>query len=398
MEVDKHAHLYMHALCPATFFIFLSTLPTLRVLIGWTRDFIDISGPSYPIPRFNTKAKMRWDDDFLYVAAQLEEKNIWATLKEHNSVIFHDNDFEVFVDPDGDTHYYKEFEINAFNTTWSLSLNQPYDDNGYENSTRVFGKHGWDDPGLKSGVFVQGDINSPAAAASINKFWTVEIAFPLAALALNNTVGLPVQHGQYWRINFSRVEWQVRVSEDGSRYEKVPNTPEDNWVWSPQYAVAMHRPERWSYLQFSTEAVNATEPVKDPDFTIRHAAVQIYYAQQAHHKDRQVYAGRIEELLPYVPASQKHAVDGTCGTPLVKLSGDKDAMSSGTDTRNKVPLMHIFKQNTDLGHIQTKWNAAADSQGWFAMVFSEDGTRFALIADDRQLIVRDVMIPTTSIE
>ena len=28
------------------------------------------------------------------------------------------------MDPDGDTHWYKEFEINAINTTWDLELNK----------------------------------------------------------------------------------------------------------------------------------------------------------------------------------------------------------------------------------------------------------------------------------
>ena len=32
-------------------------------------------------------------------------------------VIFHDNDFEIFVDADGSNHNYKEFEMNALNQT-----------------------------------------------------------------------------------------------------------------------------------------------------------------------------------------------------------------------------------------------------------------------------------------
>lgn len=31
-----------------------------------------------------------------------------------------DNDFEVFLDPDGDNHNYYEIEINAHNTVWDL--------------------------------------------------------------------------------------------------------------------------------------------------------------------------------------------------------------------------------------------------------------------------------------
>ena len=50
------------------------------------------------------------------------------TLTEHDSVIFQDNDFEVFIDPDGDNHNYYEIEINALNTEWDLRLPKPYRD------------------------------------------------------------------------------------------------------------------------------------------------------------------------------------------------------------------------------------------------------------------------------
>ena len=40
--------------------------------------------------------------------------------------IFHDNDFEVFVNADGTTHNYKEYEMNSLNQTWDLALNKPY--------------------------------------------------------------------------------------------------------------------------------------------------------------------------------------------------------------------------------------------------------------------------------
>ncbi|MFN7333356.1 MAG: hypothetical protein ACK5YR_05535 [Pirellula sp.] len=31
---------------------------------------------------------------------------------------------------------------------------------------------------------------------------------------------------------------------------KKPNTKEDNWVWSPQGIIDMHRTERWGFVQF----------------------------------------------------------------------------------------------------------------------------------------------------
>src|SRR5262249_53999688 len=107
----------------------------------WTGWFVDIS--TNVKPRFKTRAKMLWDDRALYIAAELEEPNVWGTLTEHDSVIFHDNDFEVFIDPHGNGLGYFEFEMNALNTGWDLRLDKPYKDGGKPDN-------GWSIPGLQT--------------------------------------------------------------------------------------------------------------------------------------------------------------------------------------------------------------------------------------------------------
>src|ERR1051326_1524589 len=92
----------------------------------WTDWFVDIRGDGGPEPRFRTRVKMLWDDDYLYIGANLEEPDVWATLTQHDSVIFRDNDFEVFLNPTGDGRNYFEFEMNALNTGWDLFLPTPY--------------------------------------------------------------------------------------------------------------------------------------------------------------------------------------------------------------------------------------------------------------------------------
>jgi len=194
---------------------------------SWTSDFVDIEGAIKPTPRFRTRIKMLYDDKYLYIAAELQEPNVTATLREHDSVIFHDNDFEVFIKPLPETESYYEFEINAFNTGWDLFLNKPYNENGKADNS-------WDIAGLKTAVAVQGTLNDPK---DTDKGWTLEIAYPLTAFNSRQTVP-PPQAGTVWRINFSRVEW------------KAGQKKEDNWVWSPQGVVNMHVPDRWGYLHF----------------------------------------------------------------------------------------------------------------------------------------------------
>ncbi len=205
-----------------------------------TDAFVDIEGDRKPRPRFTTRAKMLWDDQYFYIAAELEEPHIWGTLTKRDSVIFHDNDFEVFIDPNGDRNEYYEFEINALNTGWDLFLPKPYRDGGKAQDS-------WDIMGLKTAVQINGTLNNPTDK---DKGWSVELALPWKALAEYAHKAAPPNDGDEWRVNFSRVEWQHEIA--GGKYRKIANTKEDNWVWSPQGVIDMHRPEMWGVVRFTT--------------------------------------------------------------------------------------------------------------------------------------------------
>jgi len=248
----------------------------------WTDDFADIEGDAKPKPRFRTRAKMLWDDDYFYVAAELEEPHVWGTLTNHDAVIFHDNDFEVFIDPDGDNHEYYEFEINALNTGWDLFLKKPYKDGGPAMNE-------WEIPGLKTAVHVRG---SPNNASDKDAGWTVEVAFPWKALAEYAHRAAPPRDGDQWRVNFSRVEWVMEIVEGG--YRKVEGKREDNWVWSPQGIVDMHRPEKWGYVQFSIGKAASFRP--DPAQPARDVLHEVYYAQRGFREQHQRWAQSLEEL------------------------------------------------------------------------------------------------------
>lgn len=194
---------------------------------AWTDDFVDIQGDAKPKPRFRTRMKMLWDETYLYIGAELEEPDIKAKLTQHDSVIFHDNDFELFLKPPTGTPGYFEFEINALNTSWDLYLNKPYREHGKADNS-------WDIPGLKTAVALNGTLND---ASDTDRSWTVEIAIPWAAFASRLPVE-PPKPGTDWRVNFSRVEW------------KAGQPKEDNWVWSPQGEINMHIPDKWGYLHF----------------------------------------------------------------------------------------------------------------------------------------------------
>ncbi len=250
----------------------------------WTSDFEDIEGSKKPNPRLQTRVKMVWDSEFLYVAAELAEPHVWGTLTEHDSVIFQDNDFEVFLDPDGDNHQYFEVEINALNAEWDLFLPKPYRDGGPA-------LNAWEIPGLKKAVKVLGTINNPG---DVDTGWTVELAIPWKVLAEYSRRTTPPGDGDQWRINFSRVEWDTDIKE--GKYVKVPKTPEHNWVWSPQGVIDMHQPERWGYLQFSKEAPGVAAYKVDPSGPVRDRLMTIYHAQKAFNKAGGQWSNSLEPL------------------------------------------------------------------------------------------------------
>jgi len=253
--------------------------------VPYSDPFVDIEGDSRPQPRLRTRVKMLWDDDYFYVAAELEEPHVWATLTKHDSYIFHDdNDFEVFIDPDGDSHNYCEFEINARNTGWDLLLTRPYKDGGQAID-------GWEMPGFKSAVHVDGTLNDPR---DLDRGWTIEMAFPWKVLTELTASKQRPKDGEQWRLNFSRVEWRHEIVN--GKYRRVADTREDNWVWSPQGVVNMHRPETWGYVQFSTAAPGTVSFKPDPAWPARCILHAIYYGQHEFRKLHGRWARDLDEL------------------------------------------------------------------------------------------------------
>ena len=258
----------------------------------WTADFVDIEGLPKPAPRFRTRARMLWDSTNLYIAAELSEPDVWGTITQRDAVIFRDNDFEVFIDPDGDTHQYYELEVNALRTAWDLFLVKPYRDGGPA-------INGWDIAGLQVGTSVDGTLNRPG---DTDRGWIVELALPWAALREAAHRAAPPAAGDQWRINFSRVEWRTRALN--SRYVKLTDSTtgrplsEDNWVWSPQGVVNMHYPEMWGVVQFSAHAAGQgadAAAVRDED-VVKWLLRLVYYREQAFRARQSHYTDDLTEL------------------------------------------------------------------------------------------------------
>ena len=278
----------------------------------WTEDFVDIEGDVRPVPAKRTRAKLLWDDDCLYIGAELEEDAIWATQTERDCVIFQDNDFEVFIDPDGDSHAYYEFEMNALNTVWDLLLTKPYRDGGRA-------VNGWDIHGLRTAVHIGGTLNEPGPQ---NRFWSLEIAMPWEALRECAPGGRAPVPGDCWRINFSRVEWRTEVVDGQYRKVICPDTgkpyPEDNWIWSAQGIVNMHYPEFWGFLAFRGDRMEGFRP--HPDEARKWLLRQVYYAERAVFAETGCFSESLDRLAAVCPGLGASGSDRGLPMPVVETT------------------------------------------------------------------------------
>ncbi len=257
--------------------------------VGFSDLFDEIRGekdaPSDYRPNSNCKTRFKavWDDTHLYIGAILESDfETQAHFTKHNSPIFQkDSDFEVFVDPMGSCHNYKELEVNAINTVWNLMLNRPYDDGGEEYSGRI-AKPG-DDRYYEvyhqktATKLLRGELNDANGSAT----WSIEVALSYKDLLARTERQDPPRVGDMMRINFSRVEKEGDI----------------NWTWQPQVVwdpanlrysgyVAMHLPDAWGYVVFGDEkskngdGKRIDSVPRDPSWPARVAATNVYYAQK----------------------------------------------------------------------------------------------------------------------
>lgn len=252
----------------------------------WTDYFIDIEGESKPSPAYKTRVKMIWDNQYLYIAAQMEEPHIWANPKPATDIIFKDNVFKIFIDPDNNMNDDFEIQINPLNIMLFLVMNKPYRDGGKPVS-------GWEPTGYQSAVNIKGTLNN---SLDTDKEWIVEIALPLAALGLN-----PEKQTSAFRVNFLRTGFDFKV-ENGV-YSKALDTNGKSFAphyasWSSQGIINMHYPERWAYGIFSKEKPNSmAHPFMLPySEKQRNYLWLAYYRQKDFYKKSKQYAQTLKEL------------------------------------------------------------------------------------------------------
>jgi len=219
--------------------------------------------------RHDTRVRLLWDDENLYVSYRVEEPHVRASLANHNDPIYTENDVELFIaGPDA----YYEFEINARNTVYEVLFvwESAYETGGF--STRPeyargglvpfngvgftthprgprLGNFHWAFPGLRTAVHVDGTLNDDS---DTDRGWTVEIALPWTGMiSLDPKQGRsrPPRDGDEWRLDFSRFN---------TSKEPAPAKDSGGWALSPHGIWDSHVPECFARVRFSTNTAPAT--------------------------------------------------------------------------------------------------------------------------------------------
>ena len=225
-----------------------------------------VSGNPAPL---DTTAAVLWDDEALYIGFWASDPQVRATLTERDSLLFFENDLEIFVDG-GDSYY--ELELNALGTVYEVfyvwrdaftagsawdvprfGVHQPRVHSfAGDHGPRSFwvGDHprgtrwaylDYDLAGLHTAVHVDGTLNDPG---TVDVGWTAEITLPWSGLRdLAAGRQLPPLPGDEWSLFLGRFQHlDTRVPGE---------TMSVGWAVSPHGVNDTHVPESFTRVTFS---------------------------------------------------------------------------------------------------------------------------------------------------
>lgn len=143
-----------------------------------------------------TVARLMWDDQCIYLAAELTDRDIYGFHeKEHDPPFGCDDLIELFLKPSAELPYYWEFHVTPTGATRDYF----YARRGAGGGDR------WTpyESGMKAAVRLLGTVNN---WEDRDQRWTVEIAIPWSAF---KRMGGRPKAGDYWAFLVSRYDYSV---------------------------------------------------------------------------------------------------------------------------------------------------------------------------------------------
>ncbi len=142
------------------------------------------------------KARLLWDEEFLYFHAEMEDADLYADVTEQDGACWNNDVFELFFKPNPASRAYYEFEVSAANTHLDMFL--PSRGSGGYTRWKSERKFEW-----QTKVVLRGTLND---WKDRDKGWSVEGRFPWKDF--EPTGGRP-KAGDAWKFALCRYDYSV---------------------------------------------------------------------------------------------------------------------------------------------------------------------------------------------
>jgi len=184
-----------------------------------------------------TRAKLLWDHEYLYVAADMDDADLYADITEHDGQIWDNDVFEVFLKPAVDKPAYYELQVNAKNTHFDCFIPR----RGHVGRFKKLHEFG-----IESAVNLRGTLD---VWTDRDEGWSVEMKIPWASFM--PTGGRP-EPGDEWRFALCRYD-----------HDTSSERPELS-TSAPLQEPSFHRHEDYQPLKFVGPQARAAKPFGIP--------------------------------------------------------------------------------------------------------------------------------------
>lgn len=162
-------------------------------LEDWAGDGLELvsSLDGEPITTPRSSVRFAWDDHAIFVAAHLDDTDIWSAYRARDEPLWNQEVFEVFLAADGSSTDYLELQVSPRNVVFDARF-----------ARHRRGDTAWNSA-LRSAVLVDGTIDN---RADRDTAWTVELAVPWSDVCANTKVACPPRGGLVIRGNAFRFD------------------------------------------------------------------------------------------------------------------------------------------------------------------------------------------------
>ncbi len=180
-----------------------------------------------------TDVKVMWDDTNLYVAFHAQDENLISQYEKHDDELWHEDAFEMFLDPKGDKRDYYELQVSPKGVVFDSYL-PSYRKNHNDWSSNMTVR-----------VKTEGTVND---TSDKDTSWSGEIAVPFSALSEGG--GVPPKAGDIWAVNFFRIDKGNEKTEYSG--------------WSPPMRGDFHTLAKFGAIVFEKKVAPSTEAAAVP--------------------------------------------------------------------------------------------------------------------------------------